>query len=112
MAFSIVCTNKGCGKLQAPYLDKDEDKVYCSECKLEITNITSFIKNQMRMNKQYRQKERKSFAVKCESCKAEERPKLVNDEIICGSCNKKLDKLSPSFIAMLKQRLKKVDQDV
>lgn len=112
MAFSILCQNKGCGKLQAPFLDKETSKVYCAECKLEIINISPFMVSQMKMNKQFRQKEKKSFAVKCPDCQVEARPKLINDEIICSACNKRMDKLSPFSIAMLKQQLKKVDQDI
>lgn len=108
----MTCTNKGCGETQTPYLDKDSDKVYCSKCNKEIPNVTIFAKNQMRMSKQYRQKEKKSFSVKCDKCNAEGRPKLLNEEVVCGSCGKKLDKLTAPFIAMLKQQLKKVDQEI
>ena len=108
----MTCPNKGCGEIQPPYLDKDTDKVYCSKCNKEIENITIFAKNQLKMLKQFKKKEKKSFAVKCNQCNAEERPKLVNNEVICGACNKKLDQLSGPFLLMLKDKLKKVDQDI
>ena len=108
----MVCTNKGCGETQPPYLDKDSTKVYCSKCNKEIENVTVFAKNQMKMLKQFKQKEKKSFSVKCNKCNVESRPKIVNDEVVCGSCSKKLDQLSGPFVMMLKTQLKKVDQDV
>ena len=101
-----------CGETQTPYLDNETDKVYCTKCNNEIVNVTIFAKNQMKMNKQFRQKEKKSFSVKCDKCAVEGRPKLVNNDIVCSSCNKKLDKLTAPFVAMLKQQLKKVDQDI
>lgn len=107
MAFTINCNAKGCGQLQSPYLDKDTDKVYCSSCNQEITGLTSIVKNQMKMNKQFRKKEKKPFAVKCVACNMEDRPKLINDKIICACCNKEMTELSPYFITMLKMQLKK-----
>lgn len=108
----MTCTNKGCGETQPPYLDKDTSKVYCSKCNKEIENVTPFAKNQMKMLKQFKEKEKKSFSVKCNLCKAESRPKIVNDEVVCGSCSKKLSHLSPPFVIMLKMQLKKADQDI
>jgi hypothetical protein len=112
MAFSTFCTNKGCGKIQEPYLDPQDNKVYCSACDGELTNLTPFVKNQMRMNKQYRQKQAKPFAVKCAKCNADERPKIVADDIVCGVCGKPMDNLSPIFKKMLKDKLRSVDKDV
>lgn len=113
MAFTMTCTNKGCGNTQTPYLDRDTDQVFCSMCNKEILNVTVFAKNQMKMSKQYKQKEKKSFSIKCNACKAESRPKIVKDDVVCGSCNKNLNgQLSPPYLIMLKQQLKKADQDV
>jgi hypothetical protein len=112
MAFSTFCTNKGCGKIQEPYLDPKDNKVYCSSCDGELTNLTPFIKNQMKMSKQFKQKQSKPFAVKCGKCGQEERPKLQQGDVVCGACNKPLDNLSPIFKNMLKEKLKTVDKDV
>ncbi len=112
MAFSTFCTTKGCGKIQEPYLDPQDDKVYCSLCNNEITNLTPFVKHQMKMNKQFKQKQAKPFVFKCNKCKREERPKVVNDDIVCGHCSKPMDNLSPIFKNMLKEKLKTVDKDV
>lgn len=107
MAFSLPCTNKGCGKIQNPYLDITDNKVYCSECEKEIPGITSIVKNQMKMNKQFRQKQHKPFGVKCLTCGKDDRPKLMsNGDILCVGCNKPLDHLSEPFKIMLRDRLR------
>lgn len=112
MAFSINCNNKGCRKLMEPYLDLNDDKVYCSECDQEIINITYFVKTQMKTLKQFRQKKSKNFSVKCDKCGKEEQPKLIDKEIVCGVCSKSLEKLSPIFKNMLKEYLKNANKDV
>lgn len=112
MPFSTFCTNKGCGKIQEPYLDPQDNKVYCSECDGELANITQFTKHQMKMNKQFKQKKAKPFAVKCVKCGKEERPKVEKGDIVCGICAKPMDNLSPIFKNMLKEKLKTVDDEV
>jgi rRNA maturation endonuclease Nob1 len=108
----MTCTNKGCGEVMEPYLDPKNDKVYCSKCDKEISNVTHFTKIQMKMLKQFKQKKVISFAVKCKNCEKEERPKLVGEDIVCGSCKKPLDHLSEPFKIMLRDKLKTVTQDI
>lgn len=112
MAFSTNCTNKGCGQIQEPYIDPSNDKVYCSKCDKEIVNITYFTKSQMKSSKQYKPKNVVSFSVKCKKCGKEDRPKLVNNDIICVGCNKPLDHLSEPFKIMLREKLKTVGKDI
>jgi hypothetical protein len=113
MAFSIQCTNFGCRKIQEPYIDLVDDKIYCSLCEKELLNITPFIKNQMKMNKQYRKKQPKPFGVKCPRCGKDDRPKLmINGDIICRGCDKPLDHLSEPFKIMLRDKLRTTDNDV
>lgn len=112
MPFSLVCTNRGCGKQMEPYLDPKDDKVYCSICNQEILNVTYFAKVQMKTLKQFKPKLTTSFAVKCAKCGKEARPKIVNDDIVCSGCNKIMDNLSIPFKNMLKEKLKTVDKDV
>jgi hypothetical protein len=110
MPFSIVCSNKGCGQLQNPFLDPDTNQVYCASCDGEIANITPFVKNQMRMNKQFRSRskeKKKAFELPCPLCKAEVRPLLVNDEILCGKCQQPMSHLTPFYVQMLKTQLGK-----
>ena len=112
MPFSMICNNRGCGKQNEPYLDLKDDKVYCSLCNQEMTNVTSFTKIQMKSLKQFKTKVVESFAVKCDKCGKEARPKIALDDIVCSGCNKPLDKLSIPFKNMLKEKLKTVCKDV
>ena len=119
MPFSMPCTNRGCGKTQEPYVNLDDDKVYCSLCDREIVNITYFTKVQMKSLKQCKvrpkegmKKEPSSFIVKCDKCKTPSRPQIVDDDVVCGNCAKPLDKLSLPFKNMLKEQLKTADKDV
>jgi len=112
MAFSTHCNNKGCGKIQEPYIDPQNDKVYCSLCHGEISNLTHFAKMQMKSSKQFKQKSNTSFAVKCNVCGREERPKIVNGEVVCGHCSGPLNNLSPIFKNMLKEKLKLANKDI
>jgi hypothetical protein len=107
MPLSLQCSNKGCGKINQPYIDMTDGKVYCSECDGEMTNITPFIKNQMKMNKQFKQKKQTPFAVECKRCRNNDKPLLVNGEVVCAKCKKPLDHLSAPFKMMLKENLKK-----
>lgn len=108
----MTCTSKGCGETMEPYLDPKDDKVYCSKCDKEITNITHFAKVQMKALKQYRQKKVVSFAVKCQKCGKEERPKLIGEDIVCPGCKKPHEHLSEPFKVMLRDKLKTVGKDV
>jgi DNA-directed RNA polymerase subunit M/transcription elongation factor TFIIS len=108
----MTCTNKGCGDTMEPYLDPQTDKVYCSKCDKEIVNVTYFAKAQMKASKQFKKKVIASFAVKCPKCGAEERPKLVKDDIVCRACQKPMDHLSEPFKIMLKDKLKTAGKDV
>ncbi len=112
MPFSIVCSNKGCNVLMEPYLDPDNNKVYCSSCDKEIVNVTNFVKMQMKQFKQYRPKKTISFAVKCKKCNVEDRPIIKNKDIICPSCKQPHTHLSEPFKIMLMDNLKKVNQDI
>lgn len=113
MPFTMQCQNKGCCKMQEPYLDKDTDKVYCSACNNEIKEATHFAKMQMKALKQYRQKESKSFSVKCEHCKNDDRPIPGKDKksYFCSVCKKELN-LSQAFKKMLDERLKSADKEI
>lgn len=108
----MPCTAKGCGKIMEPYLDVKDDKVYCSLCDKELVGITYFVKVQMKSLKQFRQRQPKPFAVKCQSCGKEDRPKLVGQDIVCVSCGKPLNHLSEPFKIMLREKLRTTDKDV
>lgn len=112
MPFLMNCSNKGCGDHMEPYLDPSDNNVYCSSCDKELSNVTHFVKHQMKTFKQFRKKKNISFAVKCPSCSKEDRPKIVDKKITCPSCDKELSHLSEPFKIMLKEQLKKANQDI
>lgn len=112
MPFQMPCTNKSCNKLQEPYIDPKTDEVYCSLCDSKIENVTHFAKIQMKTLKQYREKKKVSFAVKCPLCNKEERPVATTDDIVCGGCGKPLSHLTETFKRMLRIQLKKADQEI
>lgn len=84
MAFLTFCSNKECRKQMEPYIDPKTDKVYCSSCDMEISNITYFAKQQMKSLKQYKPKNTTSFAVKCNKCNKEDRPMVQKDKLFCS----------------------------
>jgi len=103
MAFSTQCTHKSCGQLTTPYLDNDT--IYCSFCDQPLTHLTSFVKNQMKVNKQFKVKTPAAFAVKCSSCNKDDKPILKGNDIVCSKCFSPL-KLSEPFKIMLREKLK------
>lgn len=111
MPFQMPCLNKTCNKTITPYLDKDTNKVFCSECDCEMTNVTHFAKVQMQTLKQYREKKLKSFSIKCGSCKKEDRPVVDGGEVVCRNCKSKQTQLTPFFKNMLVDQLKNLDKD-
>lgn len=113
MAFSFTCTNKGCGQFMQPYIDPATDIVYCSACDGSLPQITTFVKQQLKMSKKYRPKKNIPFAVKCDKCGKEDKPLLVNDEdIICKFCKKPYANLSEPFKIVLRDKLKTTDTDI
>jgi hypothetical protein len=111
MPFTMQCTNKGCGQIQSPYLDPKTDKVYCSLCDKELTQVTHFAKVQMKSLKQYKEKKGKSFSVKCTNCNNEDRPQVNKDKYFCSSCKKELN-VSHAFKLILQHYLGKAEQDI
>lgn len=103
---------EGCHKQMEPYLDPKDKEVYCSLCDRKMANVTHFVKVQMQTLKQYREKKTTSFAVKCAKCGKEDRPKLVNNDIVCPACKKPHSNLSEPFKIMLKDKLKTVNSDI
>lgn len=107
MAVQIQCPHKGCMKLQPAWLDPLDNKVYCSLCEKEISNINHFIKIQLKTLKQYKPKKTIPFAVKCDACGKEDTPIIKNNNIVCSKCNDSLNKLTPIYKNMLKDFLNK-----
>lgn len=111
MAFSLQCNNKGCFQTQQPYLDPKTECVYCSACDKEIQQVTSFVKNQMKMFKQFKEKKKLSFSTKCGNCSTEDRPVKKEKLWACRGCGKELH-LSPTFLSILESHLGAADKEL
>ena len=107
MPVQLQCPHKGCMKVQEAWLDPKNDKVYCAACEREIENINHFVKVQLKTLRQYRPKNTTAFSVKCGNCSKESAPVLKNNDVVCSSCTKPLNHLSPIFRNMLKDQLSK-----
>lgn len=112
MPFTIVCNNKGCGDIMEPYLEPETNKVFCSKCDKELNNITHFVKSQMKQLKQFKPKKQISFSVKCKKCNHENRPIIINKDVVCPACKDVHTHLSEAFKIMLFNNLKKISQDI
>lgn len=111
MPFSIQCSNKGCGQIQNPVLEKSTDKVYCTLCDKEIANVTIFAKMQMKNLGQFRKIKNKSFSIKCSKCSIEDRPIKENTKYFCKHCKNELD-VPKSFQLILDKYLESSDKDI
>lgn len=107
MGFVMYCDNKGCGKSQEPYLDKETDQVYCAECGETIKNVTQFAKNSMRGMSQFKKtvKAQQAFSVKCESCSKTAQPKLLKKTLLCPHCGKEHKTLQAPYAHAIKEYL-------
>lgn len=107
MPVQLQCPHKGCMKVQEAWLDPKTDKVYCALCEKEIPNVNHFMKVQLKTLRQFRPKNTAPFATKCGNCSKESTPVLDNNDVVCSSCLKPLNHLSPIFKNMLKDQLTK-----
>lgn len=108
MGFRTYCTDKACRKEMEPVIDKKSMAVYCTECGSEVANISDFMKRQMVSMGQVRKAERAkhAYAVKCNSCGANDAPKLgKNKEILCSKCGEVLPVSGP-FAEVLRQKMR------
>lgn len=107
MSIIVSCDNKGCFKSQEALLDTETNEVICVECNKTIKNITTFTKSALKDLGQIKKedKEKKSFALKCDQCNKTETPIMNKDkQILCGWCKKELN-LSLPYKNMLKNNL-------
>ena len=110
MAISIICDNKKCFKQTEAQFDPETEEILCLECNKPIKNVTVFMKRQLQFSGQVvKQNTKKSFSVKCPSCKKQDTPKInTQKELICSFCEKSLEKsLSKPYISMVKEFVSK-----
>ena len=102
--FSMIC--QSCHKQNEPYLDKNTDVVYCSECDKEMI-VNHFTKTQMKFMKQYRVSVPGASNVACQECKKTSKPLIVNKDLICPACKKSHTHLTDYFKKILIEQMKK-----
>jgi Zn finger protein HypA/HybF involved in hydrogenase expression len=112
MAFMLTCTNKGCGKTNAPVLDIKDNEVYCSECGNIIKNISHFTKTQMKSLKQINKPAKASYSVRCDKCKQDLRPKIENNILVCGNCSNPNLNVSKPFELLIRNAIKDGDEEL
>ena len=101
----MFCNNKGCYKEQEPLLDIENNLVHCTECGLEIKDVSKFVKVQMQTIGQVKREiVNQTFAVKCTECNKSATPKLEKGELVCKFCAHKLE-LSGPYAYAIKQYL-------
>lgn len=110
MPAQINCTT--CKRTQNAFINPKTEEVFCSVCDSLIPNVSHFTKVQLKTLKQYKEVKKSTFSVKCPKCNKEETPLLLSDEPVCGSCKAPLSNLTPQFKLMLKDKLKRVNQDL
>ena len=109
MSISIYCDNKGCFKQNEALLDVEKNEVLCGECGKPITNVTSFIKVELKHQGQIKRfnKKQQAFSVRCPFCNKEACPKLTDKkELVCSVCDKNLEqKLNKPYLSTVKEFL-------
>ena len=107
MELNILCPNKGCQKYNSPKYDQDTKKVHCSVCDGEMPNVSIFIVNQLKVNKKFRPKggPKKHYAFDCPGCKIVDRPKCVNDKLLCVHCETEFTQITIFYAPFIKQYL-------
>lgn len=105
MSMSVFC--KTCKRLSEICLDKQDDNVYCKDCDQQITDITIFVKNNLKISKVFREPKKKNaaFEVVCSSCQKKTVPQLKDNKVFCLHCKAEL-KLSSHFLNALKSHKK------
>lgn len=100
MAMSVFCKN--CKNLSDICLDKNNDNVYCVECDHQISDVTIFVKNNLKGSRAFRQpkKTNSAFETVCSSCNKKGKPIVKDNKAFCFDCKKEI-KLSPHFLSAL-----------
>jgi predicted RNA-binding Zn-ribbon protein involved in translation (DUF1610 family) len=112
MAFMMNCDNKGCGKYMAPTLNKADNQVYCSECGKIISIANHFTKSQLSALGQTKKQAKSAYGVRCVKCKIEALPKLDNTKLVCPQCGIEHTNISKPFEILIRNAIKKGNQDL
>ena len=99
---------KNCRADVDPVLDTNTDKVVCPVCSTEFTNISPFVKVQLKAFGQTRKadKQQKAFSTKCPHCQVDAPPLAKSKDLfVCSKCGEELN-LSAPFKALVLQNIK------
>jgi DNA-directed RNA polymerase subunit RPC12/RpoP len=101
MSMSVFCPK--CQQLSGIALDQEDQLVYCQECDSQVTNITSFVKTNLKNSRTFRVKNKSNaaFQVVCAKCDKKDIPEIKGDDALCKHCNSKLS-LTKQFIKTIK----------
>jgi len=103
----LTCPNKECRKLSDVKLNEKTNEVVCESCGNVIPNVTSFVKNNLRANKEFIKVGTKSnFNVKCSKCGRVVGPLLVNNKVTCPDCKGEIT-LSKAFENVFRESYRK-----
>lgn len=107
------CTNKGCGKNTNPVLDIRDNLVYCGDCGKEISQVSSFMKSQLKSLGQVKKPSRPAYSVRCEKCKQESLPTIdINNVLVCAWCSNILKSIAKPFEILIRKAILEGDKDL
>lgn len=95
--FETLCVK--CKTDVTPVLDVKANVVVCPDCEEELTQITNFVKVQLKAAGQIKKEKqsRKAFSVRCQVCNKEAQPKIANGKVLCSLCGNEHEHLSAPF---------------
>lgn len=107
----LQCTNGKCRQMAEVKLDPVTDEVICLQCGNPIKTVTSFIKVQLRTQKQFikRAKDNQAFSIQCPKCGKKVVPAPINKELTefkCPECQSKFS-LTKAFENVLREQLRR-----
>lgn len=86
----ILCDK--CNKTTDAKLRKETEVVICGDCGQQIENITQFIVNAMRTNREFIEEKKQSFSFPCKSCGQRQSGLVTLDgkQVVCSVCEEEL----------------------
>jgi len=99
----MIITCPKCRKMSDIKLNPVTDDVVCMSCKSVLSNITIFIKNSLRANRDFVKniEGKQPFSVKCNHCGREVQPQGEHSK--CPECNKEI-KLTKFFKDVIRNK--------
>ena len=98
----VRCLN--CNQQVDGRIDKETDIVVCMNCRGEC-EVTEFVKNAMRQNREFLEKEKSSFGFRCDTCR-EIQPAVTNKEgtkAYCTKCGGEITNVSPFMVSTMRR---------